>query len=234
MKVEKVKVLESLVSLDKNTHELKRLATLLLNAFRDWPDDTLDDIRDFKNNVAEYFDGQITIERIKNVQFDGQNAWHLETGKYLVELLDRAERFLNIADFDTVVNRIINFYSQEFEKVDFEAHIKLFRTEDGGVKSFVLTGYKPFLKFHGNDRLIQAEIHFEGKDALYAGDEANCRIKLSDITGFENYLFSGLKFEVRNANSIIGVGEVSTVVHIGVKKANWTDSFANNSIFMVL
>lgn len=234
MNVEQVRVLESLVSLDKNTHELKRLATLLLNAFRDWPDDSIEDIRDFKNIVEEYFAGQITIERIKNVEFDGQNAWHLETGKYLVELLERAERFLNITDFETVVNRIIKFYSEEFEKVDFVAKVKLFRTEDGEVKSFVPKGYKPFLKFQGNEKLVIGELHFEGKDSLYAGDEASCRIKLADLSGFDKYLSSGLKFEIRNANSVIGIGEVRTVVHTGIKKANWTDSFANNSMFMVL
>lgn len=230
----KSKTLEALLSIDNNKHELKRLAALLLEAMQDWPTSGIETVVEFTEDLQSYFGGPLTIDRIQSVQFDGQNAWHLEAGRKMVEFMLRAQSTLKIDNFDLALNRVLNFYSSEFEKVDFVAQVQIYGFESGLTNSYERNGYKPNLRFENSNKLIAAEINFEGSEFLYPGQTASVYVKLNPEQMLAHSLHTNKVFEIRNAGTVIGRGEVKFVVNSDLQEKSWTDSFAESSIFMVL
>jgi hypothetical protein len=230
----KIVQLEKLVSLDKEAHELKRLAQFLLNAIGDWPDNSIVYVKDFLVACEEYFGSPLSPEKIQTVAFDGQNAWHLEAGKSLISMMLQAGKSLKINDASLVIEKISKYYCSELSSLDFQATVRMFSSSEGGIKTFIPNGYKPFIKFEGHDKITSAQFTLNDVDVLFAGQQAEIKIKLSDSSAFEKYLFSGLEFEIRNANAAIGSGEIRSVLNVDLEKDNWTKSFSKSNIFMVL
>ncbi len=232
--IQKISVLENLIELDQNSHELKHMATLLTTAANDWPSTTVLDIDAFIAAFKNYFGDPISVEQIESIEFNGLNAWQLESGKLIVQLLNRALNHFKIDDLDLIVSKIQKFYSLEFEKVDFIAEIQMFRTENGGIQSFVPNGYKPNLNFKGFMNSTLGELTFINQELLYAGEIVKAKVKLRNPNGYLKLLDKGQTFELSNARSVIGIGEIQQVVNVDIKKENWMEHFAKNSIFEMI
>jgi|694.fasta_scaffold21710_9 hypothetical protein len=230
----KSKTLEALLSIDNNKHELKRLAALLLEAMQDWPTQGIETVAEFAEDLQSYFGGPLTIERLQSVPFDGQNAWHLEAGGKMVEFMNRAQSTLKIDNFDLALNKVLNFYCSEFEKVDFVAQVQIFGFESGLANSYIRNGYKQNIRFENSMKIIAAEINFEGSEFLYPGQRTTVYIKLNAEQTLAYLLNTDKVFEIRDAGTVIGRGEVKFVVNSDLQEKSWTDSFAESSIFMVL
>ncbi len=114
IKIKSIFTLGNLIALDPKDHKLKDIAVLFLNGMRDWPTYNQTDISDFIKELKEYFGTPLTIERIENIKFNGQNAWQVEAGASIADLIDLSTKFCNEADFDKIINNVLNYYEQEF------------------------------------------------------------------------------------------------------------------------
>ena len=230
----KSRTLERLLVIDKNEHELKRLANILIGAIQDWPNPKLQTIGDYVEDMKSYFGDALDVEKIKHVQFDGQNAWQLEAGYKIVEFLIRSKESFNSIQFDDVLNKVLHYYQTEFEKVDFVARVQLFGFESGGIKTSVTNGFKFNLRFEGNSILASSAFTFDDRDIMYAGQSATIHVKLKSNIGHERTLTQGVCFDIRNEGTMIGKGLIQHVVNVDLEKESWTHSFANSGVFMVI
>jgi hypothetical protein len=127
-KITTYSTLWNLVDTDKKDHKLKDIATLFLNAMNDWPTYNQTDIQDFINELKAFFGTPLTIEEIDKRKFDGQNAWQLEAGSSIAELIDISTRFYNQNDFDKIIDSVLSIYNDEFNNVDFIADLQYLTT----------------------------------------------------------------------------------------------------------
>ena len=109
-KITTYSTLYDLVDIDTKDHKLKDIATLFLNAMNDWPTFNQKDISDFIKELKDYFGTPLTIEKITAKGFDGQNAWQVEAGSSIADLIDISIRFCNQSDFDKIVDCFLNYY----------------------------------------------------------------------------------------------------------------------------
>src|SRR5690606_28808878 len=101
----------SLVDTDTKDHKQKEIATLFLRAMNDWPTYNQKEIADFVKELKDYFGTPLTIEKITTKEFDEQNAWQIEAGSSIADLIDISTRFCNQSDFDKIVDSFLNHYS---------------------------------------------------------------------------------------------------------------------------
>lgn len=111
-------VFYDLVDNDTKDHKLKDIATLFLNAMNDWPTSNQEEISDFINELKDYFGTPLTIEKIMKRKFDGQNAWQLEAGSSIADLIDISTKFCNQSDFDKIVDSLLNYYDSLYRHLD--------------------------------------------------------------------------------------------------------------------
>ena len=100
-----------LVYIDTKDHKQKDIATLFLNAMNDWPTYNQKEISDFVKELKDYFGNPLTIEKISTRKFDEQNAWQIEAGSSIADLIDISTKFCNQSDFDKIVENLLNHYS---------------------------------------------------------------------------------------------------------------------------
>lgn len=110
-KITTYSTLYDLVDIDTKYHKQKDIATLFLNAMNDWPTYNQKEIADFIKELKEYFGTPLTIEKIAAKEFDGQNAWQIEAGSSIADLIIISTRFCNQSDFDKIVDSFLNYYS---------------------------------------------------------------------------------------------------------------------------
>jgi hypothetical protein len=103
--------LYDLVAIDTKDHKQKDIAILFLKSMNDWPTYNQREIADFIKELKDYFGTPLTIEKISTKEFDGQNAWQIEAGSSIADLIDISTRFCNQSDFDKIVDSIFNYYS---------------------------------------------------------------------------------------------------------------------------
>ncbi|MCB9080156.1 MAG: hypothetical protein H6555_00415 [Lewinellaceae bacterium] len=103
-----------LVALDETDHDLREMASLLVDALRDWGNchDIVRCIAGFKS----YFGDPLTVENTKC--YTGRDtedwAWRGEAGMSLSEMIKRSIEAYQVADFDTIVDRFLHYYEQKF------------------------------------------------------------------------------------------------------------------------
>lgn len=140
-KIETYSTLWNLIDIDRSDHKLKDIATLFLEAMNDWPTQGQIKISDFVDELKQYFGSPLTVEKINGIIFTGENAWHVETGTSIVELIDNSTRYCNESNFDNILKNILDFYGQEFNKTDFIATLTYRTTEQGGRQTPAKSGY---------------------------------------------------------------------------------------------
>ena len=130
----------SLVDIDTKDHKLKDIATLFLNAMNDWPTFNQTDIKEFIKELKYYFGSPLTVENITSKKFTGGNAWQVEAGSSITELIDISTSFCDQPDFDKIIENFLDYYNNEFNKVDFIAELQYLTTKQGGRETPAKTG----------------------------------------------------------------------------------------------
>jgi hypothetical protein len=210
----------NLVDIDKKDHQLKDVATLFLNALNDWPTYNQSDIQDFIKELKAYFGAPLTIEKIDKRKFDGHNAWQVDAGSSIIELIETSTRFFNQSDFDKIIDSILNFYNEEFNKVDFIAELQYLTTEQGGRKTPANSGYRSQMKFDFTEIQTSGQQTFIDKETVYPGDKVNAKIKILSPDYFTDCLTKGMNFEFCEGSTIIGTGQIKYIVNDKLEKAN--------------
>lgn len=219
-KIETYSTLWSLVDIDQTDHKLKDIATLFLNAMNDWPTQDQHKIVDFVKELKEYFGSSLTIEKIDARKFTGQNAWNVEAGSSIAELIDTSTRFCNESNFDNILKNIIDFYEQEFNKTDFLAKLNYRTTEQGGRQTPAKSGYRPQIKFDFTEMQTSGQQTFIDKETVFPGETVDAKIKLLSPDYFAGCLTDGMEFEFREGATIIGTGEIKYIVNDKLEKAS--------------
>lgn len=133
-KITTYSTLFDLVDIDTKDHKQKDIATLFLNAMNDWPTYNQKEISDFVKELKDYFGNPLTIEKISAKKFDGQNAWQIEAGSSIAELIDISTKFCNQSDFDKIVENFLNHYSA-------------FKQSDNGQEKIIDRDFCEFLEY---------------------------------------------------------------------------------------
>lgn len=110
--------LYDLVDIDAKDHKQKDIATLFLDAMNDWPTYNQKEIADFIRELKDYFGTPLTIEKISAKKFDGQNAWQIEAGSSIADLIDISTKFCNQSDFDKIIENFLKYYSSLINQAD--------------------------------------------------------------------------------------------------------------------
>jgi hypothetical protein len=100
-----------LIDIDSKGNKQKEIATLFLNAMDDWPNYNQNEIAVFIKEIKDYFGTPLTTEKISAKNFDGQNAWQIEAGNSIAQIIDISTKFFDQPDFDKIVESFINYYS---------------------------------------------------------------------------------------------------------------------------
>ena len=110
--------LYDLVENDTKDHKIKEITILFLNAMNDWPTFNQKEIPDFMKELKGYFGAPLTIEKIEKKEFNGQNAWQLEAGSSIKELITVSKKNCNQSDFDKIVDNILHYYCSLTKQLD--------------------------------------------------------------------------------------------------------------------
>jgi hypothetical protein len=215
--------LRNLVAIDVRKHTLKDIATLFLDAMNDWPTYNQTDINDFKKELEEYFGKPLTIQKIDAIKLDISNdlsAWRNEAGSSIADLIDISAKFCDQSNFDKIIENILNYYSKEFNKVDFIAELEYFATAQGGRKTPVNSGYRPQVKFNFTEMQTSGQQTFIDKEIVYPGDKVEAKIKLLSPDYFAESLTEEMKFEFWEGSTIIGTGKIKYIVNDKLEKAS--------------
>lgn len=205
--------LRNLVEIDINDHKQKDIATLFLNAMNDWNTFNQTEITDFISELKNYFGRPLTIDNINKKKLDGQNAWKIESGSSISNLIDISSKFCNQSDFDKIVETFLHFYNQEFKKVDFIAELTYFTTEQSGRKAAATSGYRPQVKFDFTEMQTSGQQIFIDKEIVYPGEKVLAKIKVLSPHFFADKLEVGMVFEFREGARIIGTGELKNIIN---------------------
>ena len=203
----------NLVNLDTGDHKQKDIAQLFLTAMLDWKRTETTNISEFINDLKAYFGTPLSKDKINSKKFDGQNAWNIEAGSSISELIDLSTWLYNEPDFDKILRNILNHYEQEFSKVDFIAELKYLTTEQGGRKTPAYSGYRPQVKFDFTEMQTSGQQTFIDKEIVYSGETVNAKIKIVSPDYFAGYLKEGMKFEFREGATIIGTGQITNIIN---------------------
>lgn len=217
-KITTYSTLWKLVDIDTKDHKLKDIATLFLNAMNDWP--TYNDIQEFVIELKEYFGSPLTIEKIDTKKFNGQNAWQVEAGSSIAELIDTSTKFCNQSDFDKIIECFLNYYNDEFNKVDFIAELQYLTSEQGGRKTPANSGYTPQVKFDFTEMQTSGQQTFIDKETVFPGDKVEAKIKILSPDYFADCLTEGMDFEFREGATLIGTGRIKYIVNDKLEKAS--------------
>ncbi|MBL7789729.1 MAG: hypothetical protein JNL75_07895 [Chitinophagales bacterium] len=219
-KIETYSTLWNLVDIDQSNRKLKDIATLFLNAMNDWPTQDQSKIADFVQELKEYFGSPITVEKIEARKFNEQNAWQVEAGSSIAELIDTSTRFCNESNFDNILKNILDFYEQEFNKMDFIAILSYRTTDEGGRLTPAKSGYRPQVKFDFTEMQTSGQQTFIDKDTVFPGDTVEAKIKILSPDYFAGCLTEGMQFEFREGATVIGTGEIKYIVNDKLEKAS--------------
>ena len=218
-KITTYSTLWNLVDLDRKDHKIKDIATLLLTAMNDWKRTETKNISKFITDLKIYFGNLLTIEGITAKKFDGNNAWDIEAGSSIAEFIDISTRFCNQSDFDKIIDNILNYYNDEFNKVDFIAELQYWTTEQGGRKTPVFSGYRPQVKFDFTEMQTSGQQTFIDKETVYPGEKVEAKIKILS-PDFADSLTEGMNFEFREGSTVIGTGQIKYIVNDKLEKAS--------------
>ena len=211
--------LGNLVDLDSKEHKLKDIATLFLNAMNDWPTINQTEIADFIQELKEYFGDPLTIHKIAAANRDISNdldVWRYGAGSSVADLIDISTRFCNQSDFDKIIDSFLNYYNDEFKKVDFIAELQYLTYEQGGRNTPAYSGYRPQVNFDFTKMQTSSQQKFIDKEVVYPGEKVVAKIKILSPEFFAKCLAEGMSFEFKEGATIIGTGKIKYIVNSGL------------------
>lgn len=217
-KIETYGTLWSLVDLDTENHKVKDIATLFLDAMNDWPTMNQNNISEFIKEIKTHFGTPLTIEKLNTKKFNGQNAWQLEAGSSIANLIDISTKFCNESEFEKIIDTLLDYYNKEFNKVDFIAKLQYLTTEQGGRNTPAKSGYRPQVKFDFDEMQTSGQQTFINKEWVNPGDKVKAKIKIFSPDHFAYTLTEGMEFEFREGATIIGIGKIEYIVNEKLEK----------------
>ncbi|HEU4790558.1 MAG TPA: hypothetical protein VFS71_12795 [Flavobacterium sp.] len=213
----------NLVEIDTKNHYLKDITTLFLSAMLDWPTYNQTNIEEFIKELKNYFGTPLTIEKIDSHKLDistDLSVWRNEAGSSIADLIDISTKFCNQSNFDEIIENILNYYSEEFNKVDFIAELQYLKTEQGGRKTPANSGYRPQVKFDFTEMQTSGQQTFIDKETVYPGDKVDAKIKLLSPDYFTESLIEDMEFEFREGSTVIGTGKIKHIINDKLEKAS--------------
>jgi len=217
-KIETYSTLWNLVNIDKTDHKLKNIAVLFLRAMNFWQIQDQYKIEDFVKELKEYFGSPLTIAKIDTKKLIRHNSWQVEAGSLIAELIDTSTMFCNESNFDNILKNTLDFYEQEFNRVDFIAKLKYRTTEQGGRLTPAKSSYRPQVKFAFTKMQTSGQQTFIDKEKVFPGETVNAKIKLLSPDYFAGCLTEGMEFEFLEGPKIIGTGEIKYIVNDKLEK----------------
>jgi len=103
-------------------------------------------------------------------------------------------------------------------KPDFIARVQYLTSEQGGRTGYAATGYRPAFKIPEKKEMTSAEQKFIGTDRVEPGEEVLTEIRILWIEAFQEQLEAGTKFELREGDRIVAIGEIQEVRNEKLKK----------------
>jgi hypothetical protein len=108
----------------------------------------------------------------------------MESGSSIAEVIELSKLYFNEANFEKVIQNILEFYNNEFKTVDFIAELKYLPTEQGGRKTPANSGYRPQIKFDFSQQETSGQQTFIDKKTVYPGENVIAKIKMSSPNFF--------------------------------------------------
>lgn len=213
-------ILTNLVDMDEKDHKLKDIATLFLQAINDWRAYNITHIQDFIKEFKAYYGSPLTIEKIQQKKFNGQNAWQVEAGSSIAELIEISTISFNQSDFDKIIESVLNFYNDIFNKVDFIAELEYLTTEQGGRKTPACSGYRPQTKFGFDAMQTSGQQTFIEREIVFPGETVNAKIKIIAVEHFAHKLEEGMTFQFLEGPTLVGTGKIKLIINDKLKKAS--------------
>jgi hypothetical protein len=102
-------------------------------------------------------------------------------------------------------------------KTDFIALLKYKKTEEGGRKSYALSGYRPTIKFSFSEMQTSGIQTFIDKEKVFPGDTVKAEIKLLSEEYFKYQLCENSEFDFREGPNIIGTGKIISILNPKLK-----------------
>jgi translation elongation factor EF-Tu-like GTPase len=95
---------------------------------------------------------------------------------------------------------------------DVEAEITFLRTDEGGRKGYVLTGYRPQFFYKGEDHVAVQE--FVDKERVYPGETVRVRLYLLHPELLCDTLRVDDCFEIREGLRTVARGKITTILKL--------------------
>jgi translation elongation factor EF-Tu-like GTPase len=95
--------------------------------------------------------------------------------------------------------------------IDVMANVHLLCTHEGGRQSFILSGYRPHIRF-GNELYADGAIIFSDDEKLFPGDTCNVKITFPKPELVKEYLKVGTTFDIHEGPQKIGEGEIVSLL----------------------
>jgi elongation factor Tu len=95
---------------------------------------------------------------------------------------------------------------------DIEVVMTFLRTEEGGRKRPVFTGYRPQFYYDGED--WDAQHTYIGVEQVNPGDTVTAQIKFTRPKCHAGRIAVGMSFEIREGNRTVAKGQVTKILHL--------------------
>jgi hypothetical protein len=210
--------LSNLVEIDNIESKMRPLGVLFLAAMCDWPTMNQEKIVDFVAELKSFFGTPITIGGINGRSVSGGSLWESESGSSIAELIELSSKQYGEADFDKILQNILEYYQIEFTKVDFIAELQYSKTEQGGRKTPAKSGYRPQLKFDFTEMQTSGQQTFIGKEWVSPGEMVDAKIKMLSPNYFAGNLSVGMSFDFRELSIIVGTGVIKEIINDSLEK----------------
>lgn len=96
---------------------------------------------------------------------------------------------------------------------DFLAEIYYFSTEQGGRFHYASSGFRPQVKFDGRNEMTSGEQLFADRSKVFPGETVRAETRLLSPHFFNNFLFVGQGFDVKEGLAIVGRGKVLAIIN---------------------
>ena len=139
------------------------------------------------------------------------------SGQFKIQV-DKEPYFLTFKVSDAI--QVVNIDRVKKGDPDFIAKVIYLTTENGGRKSYAVSGYRPHVKFDGRKQITSGEQLFFDKDKVFPGEIAIAEIRIVSPDFFEKYLFVGQYFEFGEGSKVVGHGEVLEIINPNLRQAS--------------
>ncbi len=95
---------------------------------------------------------------------------------------------------------------------DIEAVMTFLRTEEGGRKSPVFSGYRP--QFHYQHDEGDASHTYVGVEQVNPGDTVTAQLKFYRPQNHDGKIAVGMEFLIREGNRTVATGRVTKILHL--------------------